>query len=261
MLYRNLAARFALPAILCVLLVPTAAAQQPNLCPASKISEWRRSVVIAGPDKAIFTVPGADFSFSRAIGTILKSANVDDSPASRVAAVKSLVDSFKSDKATHPVDNRVVSVPVRNEGMMLAKDLLDPTNPNGMHPVGLFNRFDQAPGDAEYCGEHRIVYAQGDTSRNRTATGNRFFLIFEAAVDNPRTDLGKEGCRPIADLWQSLKHRPDPLHSTRAPRDAFRKPVRTSARKHLQTASLATPRMAHRTDHRPLCHEANRNQS
>lgn len=201
---RSFAARFAPMAALC-LLATAAAVHAADICPAANISEWRRSVVIAGPDKTVFTAPGADFSFSRAIGTILKSANLDDGPAARVKAVKSLIDTFKSDKATHPVDGHIVSVPVRDEKGMLAEDLLDPSKPNGMHPIGLFNRFDQAPGDAAYCGEHRIVFAQGDTSTNRTGTFNRFFLIFEAAVQNPRPDLGKEGCRPIAALWQSLK--------------------------------------------------------
>jgi hypothetical protein len=67
-----------------------------------------------------------------------------------------------------------------------------------MRPVGLFNRFDLAPADFATCGEHRIVYAKDQT-------GGRFFLIFEAALTNPNPGLGAEGCRPVAQFWDSLK--------------------------------------------------------
>ncbi len=64
--------------------------------------------------------------------------------------------------------------------------------------VGLFNRFDLAPTDGAHCGEYRIVFAKtgGGAGRN--------FIIFEAVLPNPRTELGLEGCRPVANFWKDL---------------------------------------------------------
>lgn len=62
--------------------------------------------------------------------------------------------------------------------------------------IGLFNRFDLAPSNGANCGEYRVVFARTGGGRN--------FVIFEAVLPNPRTDLGIEGCRPVANLWRDL---------------------------------------------------------
>ena len=71
-------------------------------------------------------------------------------------------------------------------------------NPSSYFPIGLFNRFDLAPADGANCGEYRIVYAKN------TASSGRNFIIFEAVLPNPRTDLKLEGCRPVAQFWANL---------------------------------------------------------
>jgi hypothetical protein len=77
--------------------------------------------------------------------------------------------------------------------------------------VGLYNRFDLASVDGTSCGEYRIVLA-----RLPFTPGNRNFIIFEAALPNPRPELGQEGCRPVADFWAALSTEPDPaLRATR----------------------------------------------
>jgi hypothetical protein len=66
--------------------------------------------------------------------------------------------------------------------------------------IGLFNRFDLAPSNGANCGEYRVVFARTGGGRN--------FVIFEAVLPNPRTDLGLEGCRPVANLWRDLSTAP-----------------------------------------------------
>lgn len=185
--------------------LPVALAADGPLCAVDKRSEWQRSVVIAEADKTIFKVPGVDFSFARTIKKILKTANLNEAGAE--AAVQSMIESFKLTDAKHPVGNRTISFDARpSESLLTAAQLLDDADiANGMHPIGLFNRFDQAPGDWSYCGEHRIVYAQGDTTAERKGQLNRFLIIFEAAVVNPHPELREEGCRPIAEVWQRAK--------------------------------------------------------
>jgi hypothetical protein len=74
-------------------------------------------------------------------------------------------------------------------------------NPGAYVPIGLFNRFDLAPGDGRHCGEHRIVYAR----RSGIADPNdRNLVIFEAVLPNPQPHRGLEGCRAIALAWANL---------------------------------------------------------
>jgi hypothetical protein len=68
-------------------------------------------------------------------------------------------------------------------------------------PIGLFNRFDQAPENGAHCGEHRIVYAK---ESGVTSTSDRNLLIFEAVVPNPQPQLGLRGCQQIVDMWTVL---------------------------------------------------------
>jgi hypothetical protein len=170
----------------------------PSATPSPLDPALKKTVVIN--DLAVFSA--ADFSLGRTLGNIIKTApGMVDSQAERIALLTSLVRSFRATNHENPDSNVPFPVPVRAaEAALDPIALLDPANPNGMKPVGLFNRYDLAPADFKTCGEHRIVYA-----KNSSSPTDRFFLIFEAALDNPSPTLGAEGCRPIAEFWDSLK--------------------------------------------------------
>jgi hypothetical protein len=68
-------------------------------------------------------------------------------------------------------------------------------------PIGLFNRFDQAPENGAHCGEHRIVYAK---TSGLTSTSDRNLVIFEAVLPNPHPQQGLKGCQKIVDAWADL---------------------------------------------------------
>ena len=68
-------------------------------------------------------------------------------------------------------------------------------------PIGLFNRFDQAPENGAHCGEYRIVYAK---ESGVTSTSDRNLLIFEAVLPNPHPQQGLKGCQQIVDTWGVL---------------------------------------------------------
>jgi len=68
-------------------------------------------------------------------------------------------------------------------------------------PIGLFNRFDQAPENGAHCGEYRIVYAK---ESGIASTSDRNLLIFEAALPNPHPQQGLKGCQQIVDTWSNL---------------------------------------------------------
>ena len=70
-------------------------------------------------------------------------------------------------------------------------------------PIGLFNRFDQAPENGAHCGEHRIVYAK---QSGITSTSDRNLLIFEAVLPNPHPQQGLKGCQQIVDTWADLSN-------------------------------------------------------
>jgi hypothetical protein len=72
--------------------------------------------------------------------------------------------------------------------------------PAAYSAVGLYNRFDLAPSNGADCGEYRLVFAKTDL----VGGGGRNFIIFEAVLPNPRTDLGLEGCRPVTNFWRDL---------------------------------------------------------
>ncbi len=78
-------------------------------------------------------------------------------------------------------------------------------------PVGLFNRFDLAPGTGAHCGEYRIVYAMQSTS---PAIAGRGFFIFEGILANPNPAAGLAACLPVARFWQALSA--DPSAASRA---------------------------------------------
>ena len=68
-------------------------------------------------------------------------------------------------------------------------------------PIGLFNRYDQAPENGAHCGEYRIVYAKAS---GITSTSDRNLVIFEAVLPNPHPQQGLKGCQQIVDTWASL---------------------------------------------------------
>jgi hypothetical protein len=75
------------------------------------------------------------------------------------------------------------------------------TNPGEYIPIGLFNRFDLAPGNGANCGEHRIVFARRS---GITEPRNRNLIIFEATMPNPHLDQGLKGCDKIVKFWADL---------------------------------------------------------
>ena len=88
------------------------------------------------------------------------------------------------------------------EGVQAGTDpFIDPDHDNAYLPIGLFNRFDLAPGDGAHCGEYRIVYAKRS---GILARRQRNLLIFEAILPNPRPNQELKGCKEIVDFWAKL---------------------------------------------------------
>ena len=174
----------------------------PTAPPSPLADGPRRTVVIT--DTTVLNDPAVDFSLGRTLGAIIgTSPGMVDSQAERVALLTSLVRSFRAKGHVNPDSQATFPVPERPaEAALDPIALLDKNAKHGMKVVGLFNRYDLAPADFKTCGEHRIVYA-----KNSSGPLDRFFLIFEAALDNPRPELGAEGCRPIAEFWDGLKNK------------------------------------------------------
>jgi hypothetical protein len=70
-------------------------------------------------------------------------------------------------------------------------------------PLGLMNRFDQAPRDGSNCGQYRMVFAHRDADTSADTLLRRH-LIFEAILPNPNPSLGLAACRPVAQFWADL---------------------------------------------------------
>jgi hypothetical protein len=64
------------------------------------------------------------------------------------------------------------------EGTQASCDPFAVGSPCAYTPIGLFNRYDQAPENGAHCGEYRIVYAK---ESGIASTADRNLLIFEAA--------------------------------------------------------------------------------
>lgn len=75
-------------------------------------------------------------------------------------------------------------------------------------PIGLFNRFDQAPEDGSHCGEYRIVYALA-SGLDTTVTNDRNLVIFEANMPNPKPAQGLKGCTKVVEVWSDLTDEDD----------------------------------------------------
>ena len=151
----------------------------------------------------------ADFSLAKTLDNILRTARGDMSaPISateREALLDTLLESFRQTKLTNDVSGLTFDVvPRPGESTLSAEELLKVDGPDGMLPVGLFNRLDLTPKDMSNCGEYRIVYAKKDGS-----IFNRFFLIFEAALPNPDPNNSVEGYRQVAKFWDGFRSAPD----------------------------------------------------
>ncbi len=164
-----------------------------------------QSVVFNDPDKLL--IP---FSLRKTMDQVVATAG----GASTTAALmlENMIDSFADDSFLHPVSGKSIPVTSRPlESAINAEDLLDPDTPDGMIPVGLFNRFDLAPADGSNCGEYRIVYAK------KSSGGlDRMTMIFEAKVRNPNPDQGLAGCAPITDFWAERSNDTDSTQTVTA---------------------------------------------
>jgi len=158
------------------------------------------------------------FSFTNTINQVLGSMNVETNAENRENFVRTLINSFNAGEFVNPVSGLRMPLEVRDrEAKLQPAELLDPQNARGLVPVGLFNRFDLVPNDFTNCGEHRIVYSfkqpipvtNPDGSPATGTPASRFFLIFEARLDNPQ-GTGFEGCRPVAEFWRGLSDEADP---------------------------------------------------
>ena len=204
-----------LPAVLLAstgsIIASIAAAQAPICSPAPIIDQGRSLVVTdAALDKT-------KFSFVNTINAILKSLQIQTTAENRENFVKSLLTSMNDDDMVNPVSGLRMKVDIRAlEAGLDPKNLLDPTDPIGLVPIALFNRLDLAPQDWSNCGEHRIVYGF-KAPVPKGGPDSRFFLIFEARVDNALPQKsGFEGCRAVVKLWRDLSDENDA--STRATR-------------------------------------------
>jgi len=65
-------------------------------------------------------------------------------------------------------------------------------------PIAAVNRFDLHSADFSDCGEHRMIYARG----NSNGFG-RNFIIAEARVANPEPGVAA-GCQPLVNFWLGL---------------------------------------------------------
>ncbi|ALQ51548.1 hypothetical protein [Nitrosomonas ureae] len=149
-----------------------------------------KSVVFNDPAKL-----ATPFSFSKTMDQIVATAG--GIPTNSVSMLQSIIDSFAQTAFVHPVSGKTIAVKARpGESSILPKDLLNPDSPDGMIPVGLFNRFDLAPADGSNCGEYRIVY-----TKKSSGPTDRLTMIFEARIPNPDPGKGLAGCAAITDFW------------------------------------------------------------
>jgi hypothetical protein len=170
--------------------------------PRPLTAEQSKTLVIT--DRAILDRP--EFTFGNTLGAIINSSSpgrVQDGTAERIALLASMIRSFRMTERVNPESGLNLRVKARpNEAALDPIKLLAP-GPGGMKPIALFNRWDLAPDDFKHCGEHRIVFARESDPADKPPS--RFFLIFEAAVDNPHPANDKSGCQGIVHFWKGLE--------------------------------------------------------
>jgi hypothetical protein len=171
--------------------------------------EFRTMVVITDPE----VFKSGKFSFKDTISRMLqtsieiapgdpdaqKKLDAVSNPKAQRELVATLLNSFWETTRVNRegIVNNATQRP--NEAAITPEELL-----KDLHPVALFNRLDLVPASFDHCGEQRIVYALGKGNDPI----NRFFLIFEAAVDNPDPNNGVAGCLRIAKFWKGLSGKP-----------------------------------------------------
>lgn len=174
-------------------------------CDQSFPIDAARSLAVTDP------VVLAKFSFARVMDAIRVSANVSPAETS-LGIYQRWMRTFDAtsakgdcnDPSIDPNDYGLVC-PRLAEADFAKLDPFAESSESRFVPVALFNRFDLAPSNGSTCGEYRIVYAMSPV---RTIPG-RAFLIFEAALPNPRPDLGLAACAPVAQMWRGLSGDPD----------------------------------------------------
>jgi hypothetical protein len=139
--------------------------------------------------------------------------DAEERAVNRENFLKSLLVSFKDDVRENPDSKLPMPVYLRPfEAKLDPKKLLDPqqNNPLALVPVALVNRIDRAPNDWSNCGEYRIIYTfRRPLPETPDGPTGRFFLIFEAVVQNQSPKTGFEGCRAIANFWRRLSDEKD----------------------------------------------------
>lgn len=150
----------------------------------------------------------AKFSFDRVMNQLLTSADVSKTETS-TKVFKRWMSTFASTTAPGDCNDPGIDpnkyglrCPRPAEAQLATVDPFATTSKVTWKPIGLFNRFDLAPASGANCGEYRIVYAM-QTSSGAPVFG-RAFIIFEAALANPKPKLGLKGCFPVAKFWQGL---------------------------------------------------------
>jgi hypothetical protein len=154
-------------------------------------------------DQTVLRNSGVDFTLARTLGQIISTAKVTETntAANREAFLATMIKTFSTKTVVNPQSKVTITMTARpGEAALVPSHLLNPSDADGMRLVGLFNRLDQAPANWAYCGEYRMIYEKG----NPVSLGNRFTMIFEAALDNPHPELGAKGCLPVAQFWAGL---------------------------------------------------------
>lgn len=197
---------------------------------SSALSPEEQRTVVVNEAALLQDQSVADFSLSRTLDAIINTTPrapdgtqpVTASNGERIALLQSMIRSFGARTQTNRESG--LSLPVRardNEAKLDPEHMLGEPAPeiapgvpplqdrlrDRFLPVAVFNRFELAADDWSHCGEHRIVYFKGDTTNPAI---NRMTLIFEARIDNPDPGDRPEGCRPIAEFWDSLRGKTGP---------------------------------------------------
>ena len=182
----------------CCKIVPCLCPKPPTPPPCAKPTvDVDRSLVVH--DLAGLATP---FALQKTLQRIIDTSG--GTPTTPEDLLKTMLDSFNAMTFQNPTSGKTVPVDQRPaEASQSAAQLLDPTQPTSMVPVGLFNRLDAAPDDGSNCGEYRIVYA-------KKPGAGRFFMIFESKLPNPTPSSGLAGCQPVAKFWADLTNDPNP---------------------------------------------------
>jgi hypothetical protein len=199
-----------------VLVLASASVTAEDLCQAGPAAiNTQKSMVFT--DKNVLSdldQPAAKFGFQRTIDRILETmpfGPMEKTAETREFFVQTMLNSLLVTERVNLASGLRMRLSSRpGEANIKASDLLNPKHEHGLVPTGLFNRFDLTPNDRNNCGEYRIVYSFKEPIPAKVGTApDRFFLIFEARLDNPgmpdaNGDWPAESCRPVAEFWRGL---------------------------------------------------------